>query len=300
MSNAQYNVIESKFRQMGARVKVHGAFAAPAVNGVPQVHVPPGQWAPASFVPGRVRVDIRRDAYGAYFDVRHGEGTELHVLDVARGDRADRHLVLMAKTVGAFGRSRGATVKHKFLCGHDERSWFVAAVPDVARGGRRVSDVQSAKDALKPKAVWDAIAQHGVAPADRDRRRTAAFVRQGEWFFIPRPAMVVDRRFVLHDEPIRRGAGKPHFCWFLYREGGEQVFVNWQHPNGLTRAEFDALPRHERAGKHWQTMTRQPTAYAKGAVRHPDHATIHLRCWHEIVQNSETQAASMRHVAFLD
>jgi len=36
----------------------------------------------------------------------------------------------------------------KFLCGHDERHWFVAAVP-----GRGVSNVRTAMEALKPAAV---------------------------------------------------------------------------------------------------------------------------------------------------
>ncbi len=47
-------------------------------------------------------------------------------------------------------------------------------------------------------------------------------------------------------------------------------------------------------------MTRDPELYAKGAVRHPDHATITLRDWHRVLVNTERGARAMRHVAFLD
>jgi hypothetical protein len=35
-------------------------------------------------------------------------------------------------------------------------------------------------------------------------------------------------------------------------------------------------------------------------VRHPDHATIVLRDWHQVVMNTESQAPSMRSLAFID
>jgi len=47
-------------------------------------------------------------------------------------------------------------------------------------------------------------------------------------------------------------------------------------------------------------MTRNPELYAKGTVRHPDHATIVLADWHRVVMNTEQGALAMRHVAFLD
>ena len=39
--------------------------------------------------------------------------------------------------------------KDKFLCGHDERHWFVAGVPERAP----VSNVVTAMEALKPDVV---------------------------------------------------------------------------------------------------------------------------------------------------
>src|SRR5215831_14024904 len=124
------DVMENKFDKMGARVKVK------------------------SLGPGTVpvRVDIRRDERGEYFDVRHRADVALEVLDVKR---ADRHLLLMARAPG----DRRGENKSKFLCGHDERSWFVAAIPESAHA----RDVRSAKDALKPQEVWDSIHRHKLA-----------------------------------------------------------------------------------------------------------------------------------------
>ena len=71
------------------------------------------------------RIDVASDRRGEFFDVRFtGDGppVELEVVDV---DRTDRHLLLLA---------REGWDKSKFLCGHDERHWFVAAVPEDAPG----------------------------------------------------------------------------------------------------------------------------------------------------------------------
>ena len=101
--------------------------------------------------------------------------------------------------------------------------WFVAAIPESSRA----ADVQGAKDALKPEEVWQAMREHNVHPKDRDKRRTKAFVRHGEWFFIPRPELrVAEDRVLCSTRPIRRGQrGKPHVCQFLHRIGGHWWLV---------------------------------------------------------------------------
>jgi hypothetical protein len=47
-------------------------------------------------------------------------------------------------------------------------------------------------------------------------------------------------------------------------------------------------------------MIRNAEVYAKGTVRHPDHATLVLRDWHRVAMNTEQAARAMQHVAFLD
>ena len=85
-------------------------------------------------------VDIGRDGHGPFFDVTLGEDAEreLEVLDIQPGQR---HLLLLVRQPN--GRREE---KHKFLCGHDERDWFAAAVPETSG----VATVRTAMEALKP------------------------------------------------------------------------------------------------------------------------------------------------------
>ena len=275
----------TKFERMGARVlvdKVADTFALGGGRSPRRGSVEPRVLPP-------VRVDVRRDEVGEYFHVRHRQDVSVDVIDLhARA----RHLLLAARISTAQGVPESEST---FLCGFDERAWFVAAIPESA-GAR---SVQQAKDALKPDEVWAAMRQLRVPMHERDLRQTAAFIRQGEWFFVLRRKLVVDAKKVLRDEPIRRGAGKPHVCQYLYRTDGEFVWVNEEHPNGLTQAEFERLsPAKRKAG--WSHMARGARAFARGAVRHPDHETVWLKTWHQVVMNTETRSRAMEHVAFLD
>lgn len=235
-------------------------------------------------------VDIARDDQGEFFDVRLADKAKVDfsILDV---HRHDRHLLLMAKTPA--GDSKNQTLQ-KFLCGHDERFWFVAAVPSAG-----VSTVTAAKEALKPALVRSAEAHNQVKQKDRHRRKNTAFVRQGEWFFVPAPDLVVDERVILNREPLRRGRSKPHMAEFLYRRGGVLVHVCRQFPNGLTDSQYGRLlsqkPEWKKAA--WTTMVRNPEAYAKGRISHPDHKTVVLSGWHRVVMNAEVVS---KNVAFLD
>jgi hypothetical protein len=130
------------------------------------------------------RIDVGSDRHGEFFEIRWAGGAGFS-LDVVEADRDDRSLLLLVREGGE---------KSKFLCGFDERHWFVAAVPETARG---VTGVASAKDELQPPAVREAVAW--VRPRDRFRRRNAAYGRQGEWFFLPQWALVVDERDVLRN-----------------------------------------------------------------------------------------------------
>ncbi len=264
-----------KFMKMGARAKVETVnFRDQRLRG--------GVSAP--------RIDIQTDRQGEFFSIQRPSQVQLDVLDLWK---SDRHLLLMTSHRSP---EISGPMKSKFLCGHDERHWFVAAVPETAKA----SNIQQAMDALKPQEVWNAMQTFGVRMRDRNLRRTSGFVRQGEWFFIPMPGMEVKPGRVLKDEPIRRGAGKPHVCQFVYRDGGEDVWVSPIAPNGLTEVEYFRLPKERREKHRWTRMRRNANAYARGTVKHRDHETIVLDGWHQIVMNTETKAAAMRHVAFLD
>jgi hypothetical protein len=260
-------LLERRFAEIGARTRIGEALL-------------PG---------GPLRIDVRSDRRGEYFDIRLRERLRSGSLEllVTHVDRADRHLLLM---------SRSATQKSSFLCGFDERHWFVAAVPE-SEGG--INGTAAAKRALQPGLVRESIARlHPRRPLDR---RNPAYIRQGEWFFGPSPEVSVDERLVLRNEPLSRGnGGRLHRLELAFRTGGTTVFVSRRHPAGISEAAFQRLSDSERRFGLWQTMVRDPELYAKGAVSHPDHATIVLPGWHRVAMNTEQQAAAMRHVVFID
>jgi|GraSoiStandDraft_39_1057311.scaffolds.fasta_scaffold331848_1 hypothetical protein len=259
-------VLERQFERIGARVKT----------------------GPLSH--GDLRINVLRDRRGEYFDLRINEGVVRDVFAMNASPK-DRHLLLLAKTEG----ERGVVQKQRFLCGHDEKTWFVAAIPGTA------STVASAMEALKPALVRQELVRKRVRSRARNRRKNKAFVRQGEWFFIPVQNLVVSGQVRRH-EPLQRGAGKPHWCEFLYGTGGEKVYVSPQHPNGVMEERYaQLLSRKPSLRKlRWELRRRNAGVYVKGRVSHPDHRTIHLNGWHQVVMNTENQAPAMRHVAFID
>ena len=255
------DVLERRFAAIGARVKVIRETRRDSV-----------------------RIDVASDRRGEFFELRvDARRASYEVVEVDKDERCALLLV------------REGADRSKFLCGFDERHWFVAAIPESAAA---VRGIVSAREALQPEAVREAVAR--VRPRDPFRRRNAAYVRQGEWFFLPRRSLIVDEADVLRNEPLSRGRGKDHLLEFAFRRGGETVFVNAEHPSGMSLAEFERLsPAKQRRGL-WREMVRDPELYATGSVRHPDHNTIVLYGWHRVLMNTEQSARAMRHVAFLD
>lgn len=203
-----------------------------------------------------------------------------------------RHLLLLLRRLAVDADRR----KEKFLCGHDERHWFVATVPDASG----VTNVAAAMEALKPEAAIQLQRRYGVKPKNRNRRRNAGFIRQGEWFFLPRPEFeLTNPHLILRNEPIRRGRSKPHIVEQLYRTGGVTVYVNFRYPNGLTEDQYRQLIKRDPSARklNWQVMRRNPRVYARGKVRHPDHKTIVLPFWHQVDLSGESITLN---VTFLD
>ena len=233
-------------------------------------------------------IDIGADKRGQYFDIRLAarRNVDYEVVDL-RPEM--RHLLLLAR------RESG---KEKYLCGHDERHWFVCAVP-----GASVSGVLTAMEALQPPRVRLALRAKLKRQKNRFRRRNEAFVRQGEWFFVPEPTLFVPEWFLLRNEPLSRGAGsKPHMCQFAYRRGGELVWVCTRYPHGVTEARYRHLlvSNRKAGGWDWRQMVREPDVYVRGRVWHKDHKTVVLDGWHRVVMNTERAAPFAQRVVFLD
>ncbi len=264
---------------MGARIKVREI---------------PSRWTQGDrswISPEDYSLDIQRDGKGEFFELR----VPTHLSDalevtVMQNEPKQRHLLLFVRKPG------DKPQLDRFLCGHDEREWFVAAVPGGA------SSVHQAMDALQPAPVRQALASNRVSTNKRYARKNRAFRRQGEWFFIPEPSLAVEDKLVLHHEPLRRGAGKPHMVEQLLRTGGETVYVCAEHPNGLSPAGYKRLLKTNPSAAHWRwrVMRRNMGVFARGAVSHADHATITLPFWHRVLMNTETQSRTMANVAFLD
>ena len=252
--------LQKHFKSMGARVKLRSADT--------EAH----RWrrpTAKSFI-----IDIKQDKRGEYFDILQGRAApKLELLQVKP---KEHHLLLYSRD------------GQRFLCGYDERHWFVAGVDAP------VSTVRDAKASLIPANIQELV--KGLSSKHLNRRRNAVFKRQGEWFFIS-VNRDVPEHLRLKDEPLQRTASsKPHICREIYREGGELVYIVGGAE--MTKAEYT---RHKKDPSYdfWnlRMMMRNPEVYARGYVRHADHATIKLDCWHRVFINAESMTSA---VSFLD
>jgi hypothetical protein len=257
--------LEKPFARMGARVKVSDVGSGPNIS-----------------------IDIRRDKDGEYFLLRANEDNKNMQVFAVDVQPRDRHLLLCVKD----GKD-----KSKFLCGHDERHWFVAAIPET----EPVHDVKSAKTALKPEEVRALV----VPSKHANKRKNKGFIRQGEWFFVPveKPPILSWKDRILKNEPmVRNDGGKPHYAEELIRYGGEDVMVCRRYRSGLTDGEYAELISRQPDAKNlgWTRMRRNPEVYVRGKIRHSDHATITLDGWHRVHMNTEPRARARWNVVFLD
>jgi len=279
--------IEQAFEQIGALAKVTESH----------------RWRSGST---DITIDINKDKKGReFFDIRHGPDSGVEISVVDRKPK-DRHLLLMVKTE----ERPGMPVKTKYLCGHDEFHWFAAAVDSGA------ADVARAKESLKPGEV-KALQERGKG----NRKRAKGGVkRQGEWFFLPKRKMKVPHGQILKNEPIQRGRGKPHMVEELWRTGGKDILVprisEWSKlkesdlpakwMEGLSPGQHSTLVRQKdnegetarRIG--WRQGRVDATVYGRGKVTHPDHSTLRLKVWHQIVPNTESRFVINEQLVFID
>jgi len=206
------------------------------------------------FGPGFEIDIVTRKQHEAY-QLQHpwDDSLTLEVVDV---HRHLRHLVLDVT-------GWRLPISGRYLCGHDESHWFVAGLSF----GRKTGTVRGAMESLKPEIVRREQRRQSVHHR-RHRRKTAAYVRQGEWFFLPRPKMQVAETLIERNGQLVREGGKPHLVDQLYRVPGQnELFV-------------------------------------RGRVRHIDHQTIQFDLWHRVVQNNEVAPIqvdeSVQRIVWLD
>lgn len=289
--------IQDKFEKMGARVNVSelpvDQFVRPRVDENMDV---------------TIRVNVIDDKKGQIFDIQTRGKVEITIPDL-RPD--DRHLVLLAKLFDPTKPYQDPE-KVKFLCGHDEREWFSSQLPNTG-----ITTVDTAKLALAPKAVITKQKKKRLKIKDRIKRKTEVSLRQGEWFFVPVNIDDPKMDVILRNEPLMvsnvRGGSKPHIAEFAFRTGGTVVYVpqlsfglmrddsidRERLGAGLTEREKKKYFREHPESKRWNWthQIRNPKFYVKGKIRHPDHATLKLRGWHQVHMNEEVRG---RFNVFLD
>jgi hypothetical protein len=162
--------LERQFRRMGARVRVTEVPAQliERRSPLPRKHHRWAEWVTAH----PFSIDILRDKEGECFTLRVGDNSsipaghatnriDLESIQVLDVQPKDRHLVL--RVVCGGGKARQVDT---FLCGHDERHWFVARTSGTS--------VQEAKEDLKPTIVRQRQARLGVKRSKRNKRKNEA------------------------------------------------------------------------------------------------------------------------------
>ena len=84
------------------------------------------------------------------------------------------------------------------------------------------------------------------------------------------------------------------------RKRGDVYWVDIRTPGGKRIRRSCGTQDRKAAQWPWQAQRRNPRVYARGRVRHPDHATITLSDWHRVAMNTETETDTMRNLAFID
>lgn len=273
------DLISKKFNEIGARVKIFEN---------------PTRTLGRSGRVTDIGINVLKDKEGEFFDIRLRDANDIS-LKVLDTQKEDRHLLLMAET---------KKQKMKFLCGYDEREFFTCAIPLS-----NVSTVLQAKQALKPKDLIEQETLGKIKTKDKHKRhrrtKKGKIHRQGEFNFVPLPDFQPPSgslSIIHRNEPMSRG-GKPHMAEYLYREGGTAVYVNSLYPDGLTEKEYQELLKKDKDARKyvWDRRVRNPTAYAKGKITHPDHRTLDLKhTWHRVVLNTEDKATFIDVVTFID
>jgi len=283
------DTLERKFEKMGAKVELfEDKIGRARIARTRETAKNPRailQDIGAGFPP---KLDIVKKGRAEVFVIdTYDQDIDVEILDIKP---KERHLLLMLKNNITHENS-------KYLCGHDERHWFVAAIPEAASA----KNVPDAMDALKPEVVKEALKRAGVKAKRRNKRKNEAYIRQGEWFFIPAKDLEVDKFLIHKNEPIvRAGGGKPHICEEVYRTGGEVVYTRGGMVQNESEHKAYQKANPDETNKPWNRMVRDATVYARGYVKHPDHSTTYLDGWHKVEPNTENKARAREFMAFLD
>jgi hypothetical protein len=193
-------------------------------------------------------------------------------LQVLQTRKDIRHLLLMAK-------NKKHNTHEKFLCGYDERHWFLVGVDDDVR------NVDHAMASLKPGYINFRQKITKVKPKNINKRHNKAFIRQGEWFFLPYYRLNSNNLIIYKNHSLGG-----HICDEVYEDVVETYFHHKHAPDGMldwTYKKFLKKHPHVHPKKGWSYSVSLFGRYARGHVRHKDHQTIYLNDWHIVLKNRQ-------------
>ncbi len=195
-------------------------------------------------------------------------------LQVLQTRKDINHLLLMVK-------DNEIGTQEKFLCGFDERHWFLVGVDDNVR------NVDHAMLSLKPALVDIQQKIKKIKRKNINKRHNKAFIRQGEWFFISSRISINTQNYIMYKN---HSLGNGHVCDEVCETVIETYFHSKHAPKGLLKGNYKRFLEkhpHIHPNKGWWTSIMYFDRYARGHVRHKDHKTIYLNGWHIVLKNRQ-------------
>jgi len=186
-------------------------------------------------------------------------------------------------------------VKVNFLCGLDEfDKTFIARVPNQG-----ITTVANAKDALKPPEVLDAerSTPRMGKKKNKHKRRNSAWLRQGEWFFIPMPKYEPgDSAILRKNAPLMVAGNRAHKAELVADTAGESRYISIMDARrSLSKKGYERLMKENSKEQYkWEMRSESSSIYVKGRITAPDHKTLVLNIWHRAVPNRELSRTSGR------
>ena len=90
----------------------------------------------------------------------------------------------------------------------------------------------------------------------------------------------------------------------VYFDGRVPAVAPAAPPQTMSAQKFATYRKQigSKEAANWRSGVQGARVYARGLVRHPDHATLVLNGWHEVLANTEAQASieAQRRLAFID
>ena len=222
--------------------------------------------------PGVISLDVRDDRKGEFFEIARQPGVdpEVAVLDV---QPADRHLLLLVREGGE---------KQKFLCGHDERHWFVAAIPETAP----VGTVRRPRRRSSPPRSRPPRPGRGSGPRPATAARTPPTAARASGSSSRSPASPWTRSWscaTSRSPGQRRQAALGRVLLPDGRRDGLRLLPAPQrrHRGAVPRQILAGSPKAKGVGLAGHAA--ESGVYVRGRVRHADHETITLHGWHRVL-----------------